>query len=109
MDSSSGSASTTRRGLARSLSDSGRMSSRSVGGTAEPCPLTRQVRVVELVEVVRHGRRTTTRTPAPRDQFVNLDERVDPSNPHPEYGRCIRLKARVEWVAGDPNRPLNGH
>ncbi len=85
------------------------MSSRSVGGTAEPSPLTRQVRVVELVEVVRHGRRTTTRTPAPRDQFINLDQRVDRSNPHPEYGRCIRLKARVEWVAGDPNRPLNGH
>jgi len=104
-----GDSSSPSSGLSRSLTDSGGMSERPVGSASEPCPLTQEVRVVELVEVVEHRGRTTTQAPAPRNQYINLDDQVDTANPHPEYGRCIRLKARVEWVAGDPNRPLNGH
>src|SRR5262249_33517697 len=40
--------------------------------------------------------------------YVNLDEQVEPDAPHPEHGRCVRLRARIAWTVGDPSRSLAG-
>ena len=80
-----------------------------VGAAAETCPLAEsQVRVVELVEVVTHGTTTTTQAPPSREQYINLDNRVDTATAHPDFGRVIHLKARIAWVSGDPTRSLAG-
>jgi hypothetical protein len=76
--------------------------------TEERCPKEDEVRVVELIEVVEHKGKTTTQRANGRRQYVNLDSTVDSENPHSEYGRKIRLKARVEWLAGDKSRSLTG-
>lgn len=95
-------------GLGAASGDAESRSRRPTTSSSEPCPETQRVRLVELVEVVTHSGTTTTRAPVSRDQFINLDDRVDAATAHPDYGRRIRLKARVEWVAGDRNRPLTG-
>lgn len=76
---------------------------------ASRCDAADRIIVVELVEVVAHGGSTTTRATAGRRQFINLDDRVDSGTAHPEFGRRITLKARVEWSSGDRSRPLAGH
>lgn len=43
-----------------------------------------------------------------REQYVNLDDQVDPSDFHPENGRVIRLLARVAWKSGKQSG-LEGH
>jgi hypothetical protein len=78
------------------------------GNPVQGCPAAGQIRLAELVEVVEHGGTQTQRPVAGRNQFINLDDRVDPGTAHPEYGRLIRLKARVEWASGDPSRSLAG-
>ncbi|HUU20658.1 MAG TPA: hypothetical protein VMW72_26160 [Sedimentisphaerales bacterium] len=85
----------------------------------ELCPL--QIRIVELIEVITHnGKEYSVQGPAkkPRKppktiqgnikrkdkdkgaykQYINLDNKVEKSKAHPEYGQFVRLKARVEWV-----------
>jgi hypothetical protein len=76
--------------------------------TTEKCPLEDQIVLVELVEVFLEAGKEKTQPPNGRDQFINLDEKVEPATAHPEYGRSIQLKARVEWKAGDKNRSLTG-
>lgn len=76
-------------------------------------------KIVELIEVITHnGKEYSVQGPAkkPRKppktiqgnikrkdkgvykQYINLDDKVEKSKAHPEYGRCVRLKARIEWV-----------
>lgn len=43
-----------------------------------------------------------------REQYVNLDDQIDTSVFHPEYGRVIRLLARVAWKSGKQS-DLEGH
>jgi hypothetical protein len=73
-----------------------------------PCQTDDRIRLVELLEVVDFNHRQTRQAVAGRHQFINLDGDVDTSTAHPEYGRLIRLQARVEWVSGDRSRPLSG-
>lgn len=77
-------------------------------GAVQPCPLADKIKLVELVEVVEHGGKQTTQAATGRKQYINLDNTIDTDAPHPEYGRCIRLKARVEWQGGDASRSLAG-
>ncbi len=77
-------------------------------GTCQPCPLTEEIRVVEIHEVIVQGSSRTRRPAASRHQFVNLDNNVDSGTSHPEFGRCIKLQARIEWVSGDRARSLQG-
>jgi len=81
----------------------------SATGAAERCPLEDRIVLVEIVEVVTHSGTTTTRAVATREQYINLDDRVDAANAHPEFGRKIRLKARVQWESGSTTRPLAGY
>jgi hypothetical protein len=90
--------------LPGALADSERRGRRPVAGSTEPCPLAQSVRLAAVVEVVSFNGTETTRPALAREQFINLDARVDPTVAHPENGREIRLKARVEWASGDPNR-----
>lgn len=84
-------------------------SSRKVGGASEGCATADQVRLVEVVEVVAHkNKKKRQPVVAQRRQYVNLDEKVHTGAPHPEYGRVVRLQARVEWVSGDRSRSLAG-
>ena len=84
------------------------LGNKSVGSQKQPCPLKDKIKLVELVEVVIHKGKQTTQPVKGRKQYINLDDKFDPNKPHPEYGRCIRLKARVEWVSGDKSRSLAG-
>jgi hypothetical protein len=70
---------------------------------------TDKLKLVELVEVVVHKGTETNRAPSGRKQYINLDDNVDPDKPHPEYGRVIRLRARVEWESGDKSKSCAGH
>lgn len=79
------------------------------GSPVTTCDVNDRVRLVQLVEVVTHRGSTSHRTPSARRQYINLDANIDPAVAHPEYGRAIRLQARVEWVSGDRSRPLAGH
>ena len=94
-------------GLSGALEEADGLSDGPVDGAIEPCP-DDPIRVVELVEVVTHNANTTTQPADSRDQYINLDDQADAANPHPGFGRAVRLKARVEWVSGDPNRSLAG-
>jgi hypothetical protein len=67
-----------------------------------------QFKVVELVEVVTHKGAETSQPSTARHQYINLDSSVTPDAPHPEYGRAIKFKARVEWISGDKSKPLSG-
>src|SRR5262245_4365245 len=80
-----------------------RRKKKKVGGTTQPCP---KVRMAELVEVTDQAGGGQTTAPAQgRDrQFVNLD----PAPGHPEFGRVIKLKARLQWASGNPKRSLAG-
>jgi len=69
-----------------------------------------QVKLVEVAEVVTvNGSPTRRPVATSRIQYINLDDKVDTSTPHPEYGRKIQLQARIEWVSGDKARSLAGH
>ena len=64
------------------------------------------IELVELVEVVQFGGRQTIQRTANRNQYINLDDNVDKSKAHPEFGRCILLRARVGWKLGDGGSQL---
>jgi hypothetical protein len=69
-----------------------------------------QVKLVEVAEVVTvNGSPTRHPVVNSRIQYINLDDKVDTTKPHPEYGRKIQLQARIEWVSGDKSRSLAGH
>jgi len=70
-------------------------------------PASKKLKVVELVEVFTQGSIEKIQAAAGREQYINLDKSIDTSNPHPEYGRFIQLKARVKWD-GDKIRSLAG-
>lgn len=42
------------------------------------------------------------------DQYINLDDQVDPGIVHPEYGRILRFRVLVRWVGQPPPSPLVG-
>lgn len=86
-------------------------------------------RLVEVIEVVKRGReggvagaapapaggdypRLSERTEKDGDafkQFINLGKEIEGgSKKHPEYGRFIELRARIEWVSGDKSKSLAG-
>lgn len=72
----------------------------SPGGTTE-CD---RIRLVEVVEaILRPDGSFDHRPVSTRNQYINLDYAPD----HPEWGRRIRLRARVAWVSG-ANRSLAG-
>jgi hypothetical protein len=88
----------------------------------QPCPLQKKkkIKLVELVEVVtRAGTEGTVVGAAPASaekaklvdrteknggaykQFINLDKDIEEADKrHPEFGRFVELKARVEWKDG---------
>lgn len=42
-------------------------------------------------------------------QFVNLDKDIDGApDRHPEHGRYVELRARIEWTSGDKSKSLAG-
>lgn len=51
--------------------------------------------LVAIAEVVKVGGADQEQPAIGRRQYVNLDENTEPTQPHPDYGRFIRLKARV--------------
>lgn len=65
-------------------------------------------KIVELIEVVTHNGKETLRKWQPRKQYIHTDPKIDPDNPHPEYGRCIRLKARIWWLSDTVSKPADG-
>lgn len=70
----------------------------AVGKKVASCPA---IKLVEFVEVIPHDKETPTQAPAGRKQFVNFPKNFRPGDSdHPEFGPCIRLRARLEW---DPN------
>lgn len=109
--------------------DSDNKSTKKKNATKEKCPL--QIRIVELIEVITHnGKEYSVQGPTkkPRKtpktikgnikrkdkekgaykQYINLDNEVEESKAHPEYGRCVRLKARIEWVSKKKKDSLAG-
>jgi hypothetical protein len=63
-----------------------------------------RIRLVEVKEVVQQADGSeVNRATASRNQYINLD--ATPG--HPEYGRRIRFRARVQWVSGS-TRSLSG-
>lgn len=83
-------------------------SNQQAGSACCNCPETVRVRVTELQEVHDFEHTEQLRDAAPRRQYVNLDDRVEPDRLHVEYGRTIRFKARVQWDGGDRSGSLAG-
>jgi len=78
-------------------------------GGRTPCD-DNEVELVEVKEIVTFGGTSTVQdVPNFRKQYINLDDQVDTSTAHPEYGRRIRLQARIKWVRGDRKGNLNTH
>jgi len=78
----------------------------SSGGSNPPSATTPcdTIRLVEVVEaVLQTDGSFVNRAVRSRHQFINLDY----APAHPEYGRCIRFKARVAWTSGS-TRSLSG-
>jgi hypothetical protein len=74
-----------------------------------PCNDTDVLILVEVWELAVIGPRSELRAVVDsREQYVNLDDKVDAGNFHPEYGRVIRLLARVAWQSGKQSG-LAGH
>lgn len=73
----------------------------------EKCPL-KKIKVVELVEVISHNGTEKDIPCNGRKQYVNLNHKIDPENPHPEYGRYVTLKARIEWEDPSVKDSLSG-
>ena len=70
-----------------------------------------QIKLVELAEVVPYEGFTgwqIKQQAQGRRQYINLDSQMIPNEAHPEFGRSIHFKARVQWGAGDQSRPLTG-
>ena len=63
---------------------------------------TGELKLVEVAEVVGSGGSAHTQAGASRNQYINLP--ADPA--HPEFGRSVKLKAKVGPASGSP--PLNG-
>src|SRR5207302_929577 len=81
----------------------------SKDGAIQTCPNKDQdIQLVELVEVYKREGKWKQRVVDSRKQYINLDEKVDTAVDHPEFGRAVSLKARVEWVSGDKSRSLSG-
>lgn len=66
------------------------------------------LKLVELVEAYKQGGKWKQSWVSARRQFINLDDKVDVANDHPEFGRAVWHKARLEWVSGDKTRSLKG-
>jgi len=84
----------------------GSPSSLASGGRSAPSGSAEcdRIRLVEVVEAVRQAGGSYVNRPASsRNQFINMD--ADPA--HPEFGRCIRFRARVAWVSGS-TRSVSG-
>jgi hypothetical protein len=64
-----------------------------------------KVQLVDVKEVVTFNGITNEHDVEERLQYINLDESVGPHALHRDYGRKIRLKARIEWVSGNKSRP----
>jgi hypothetical protein len=80
---------------------------KKVGATKKKCA---KVIIANLVEVVEKPGGGTEEIPQRTnvEQYVNLDKDADPTKAHPEYGRVIQLKARLQWASGDPKKSLAG-
>jgi hypothetical protein len=63
---------------------------------------------VELIEMYKQNGKWKQGPVGSRKQFINLDSKVDAANDHPEFGRPVWLKARLQWVSGDKTRSLAG-
>ncbi|MFK7753052.1 MAG: hypothetical protein AB8B51_10940 [Sedimentitalea sp.] len=98
-----------------------------VDDPVEPCPLEHKIKLVEFVEVLDRGsegvvkdpggvsaKKPTLVTRADKanglyQQFVNLDQDLEgKAKRHPEYGRYIIVRARVEWVLAGRKASLSG-
>jgi hypothetical protein len=97
-------------------------------GPDEPVTTQQKFKLVELVEVVERGGALgtvggaaqgsallpkhvdrTEKAGACWKQFINLGKDIDgAAQRHPENGRFIELRARIEWVSGDKTRSLSG-
>jgi hypothetical protein len=76
------------------------MSPRGAGGASGgglPVPPADKIRLVEVAEVVTAADGTdNNESVATRDQYINMPA----ENAHPDLGRSVRLRARVEWTSG---------
>lgn len=64
--------------------------------------------IVEVAEVVMTDGAEQRQNPRGRKQYVNLDANSDPSHPHAEFGRVIKLRVRVAWVSASESRSPGG-
>lgn len=77
-------------------------------GAAAAAPAPDTVVLAEVAEVVKASDGSdNNEAPATRKQFVNMPNSGKDANGHPEFGRSIRLKARLKWNSG-ASKPLNG-
>lgn len=80
-----------------------------VDKVAKACPLQDgTIKLVALREVYKHQGKWKERDVDARRQFINLDDQVDAANAHPEYGRAVRLKAKVAWMSAAKSGSLSG-
>jgi hypothetical protein len=86
----------------------GRDAATPCDSTTTTCPLKDELKLVELVETTVHKGTKKNQAAGGRKQYINLDATVDADNPHPEHGRVLRFKARVEWASGDKSKALSG-
>lgn len=77
---------------------------RRAAAATTTCPLRDQVRLVRIAEVITPGGAQQVRDPVQRNQYINLPA----NNSHPEFGRIIKLRAKVEWRSGNRARSLAG-
>lgn len=92
----------------------------------QACSKDRKIKLVELIEVVQRGSEGVVEKPGPAcatiptsvtrtnkdgavyQQFINLDQDLEgQAKRHPDYGRRIWVRARVEWE-GSCADPLSG-
>lgn len=118
--------------LHKNLSEAGKAAEKTfpkspVGGVKEPCPLAKQIKLVEFVEVVTRGSEGVVEKPGKAStklptvstrslvedgkypQLINLGKDINGVDKRaPENDRFIELKARVEWASGDKSESLAG-
>lgn len=95
-------------------------------GKDNPKKEVQKFKLVELIEVVHRpglgtvvGAASAATSGVPKNtdrtdkdsanfkQFINLGKEIEgPNKKHPEYGRYVELRARIEWVSGDKSKSL---
>lgn len=56
--------------------------------------------IAEFVQVFQYKGSETLMSPVGGRQYINLDENTDSTKAHPEYGRVVQFKVRVQCLEG---------